>query len=128
MKRVLFFIANRLWLVLTLYALSLCAGAVCFAAFENRSLWDGLWWAAVTALTIGYGDLAPASVPGRAMALLLGHFWIFLIIPMIVANIVVNLIENKDLFSEAEQQEMLARLRRIELQLGRSPGDANASQ
>ncbi|MBL8512990.1 MAG: two pore domain potassium channel family protein [Betaproteobacteria bacterium] len=121
MKRIFVFVANRLWLVLALYVASLCIGAICFSVFENKSLWDGLWWSAVTALTIGYGDLAPATVPGRVTGLILGHFWIFLIIPMIVANIVVHLIEDKDLFSEAEQQEMMSRLKRIEEKMGQSP-------
>ena len=34
-----------------------------------RGVWDGLWWAAVTVTTVGYGDKAPRSVPGRAIAL-----------------------------------------------------------
>jgi voltage-gated potassium channel len=50
---------------------------------------------------------------------LLGHFWIFLIIPMIVANIVVNLVEDKNLFTHAEQEELKARLANIEQQLKR---------
>jgi hypothetical protein len=117
MRRTFIFVANRLWLILLLYVLSLGIGSVLFAIFENKSLWDGLWWSCVTALTIGYGDLAPASVPGRLAGLVLGHFWIFLVIPMIVANIVVNLIENKDAFTHAEQEELKAKLALIEKRL-----------
>jgi ribosomal protein S18 acetylase RimI-like enzyme len=114
MKKALIFVANRLWLILLLYLLSLLVGAAAFAAFEGQSLGDSLWWAAVTALTIGYGDLAPVSFPGRLVGVLLGHFWIFAVIPMIVANIVVNLVEDKNLFSDEEQEEMKARLKSIE--------------
>lgn len=124
MMRMFIFVANRLWLILLLYAISLALGAVLFASFENKSLWDGLWWSCVTALTIGYGDLAPASVPGRMAGLVLGHFWIFLIIPMIVANIVVHLIENKDAFTHAEQEELKSKLAQIERRLaGAALGD-----
>jgi voltage-gated potassium channel len=118
MKKALIFVANRLWLILLLYLLSLLIGAAAFAALEGQSLGDSLWWAAVTALTIGYGDLAPVSVPGRLVGVLLGHFWIFAVIPMIVANIVVNLVEDKNLFSDEEQEEMKASLGKIEHLLG----------
>lgn len=32
---------------------------------------DGLWWAFVTATTVGYGDISPASAVGRLIALVL---------------------------------------------------------
>jgi voltage-gated potassium channel len=126
MKKTLIFVANRLWLILLLYGVSLVLGAVVFSVFEGKPWEDGLWWAAVTALTIGYGDLAPVSLPGRLAGVLLGHFWVFLVIPAIVANIVVNLVEDKHLFSDEEQEEVKARLIAIERHLNRDtePGDS----
>ncbi|MBM2574814.1 transporter substrate-binding domain-containing protein [Jannaschia sp. Os4] len=36
----------------------------------KRGLGDGFWWAGVTLTTIGYGDKAPATTAGRAVAML----------------------------------------------------------
>ena len=43
--------------------------------FRNspKGIWDGLWWSAVTMTTVGYGDKAPKSRPGKMIALI----WMF---------------------------------------------------
>jgi hypothetical protein len=114
MKKVLMYVANRFWLILCCYLLSLILGALAFAWLESKSIADGLWWACVTSLTIGYGDLTPVTPVGRIVGILFGHFWIFVVIPMIVANIIMHLVEDKHLFTDEEQRELLQRLRRVE--------------
>lgn len=114
MKRFLLYIANRIWLILGIYVVSLVVGAALFAAVESKSLGEGLWWAAVTALTIGYGDLTPVTPAGRLLGILFGHFWIFMVIPMIIANILMHLVEDRNLFTHEEQVEILERLKSIE--------------
>lgn len=104
MKTNLIYIANHWKAILIIYILSLGAAAALFAFFEGRSLSDGLWWAVVSALTIGYGDLSPASLGGRITGVLFGHFWIFGVIPMVVANILMRMLENKDSFTHEEQE------------------------
>jgi ABC-type amino acid transport substrate-binding protein len=41
-----------------------------FSPRPLHGLGDGFWWAGVTLTTIGYGDKAPATVPGRAVAMI----------------------------------------------------------
>ena len=127
MKKLLIYIANRLWLIIALYAVSLIFGAVCFAILEQKSLADGMWWATVTSLTIGYGDLTPVTPAGRIVGILFGHFWIFIVIPMIVANIIMHLVEDKHLFSDEEQRELMQRLKRIEARLTQQEQDHTRS-
>jgi voltage-gated potassium channel len=104
MKKAAVYVANRLWVIIAIYLTSIVIAAEMFSVFEAKSFADGLWWAVVTALTIGYGDLSPATVPGRITGVFFGHFWIFGIIPMIVANIIVKLLEDKNAFTHEEQE------------------------
>ena len=39
--------------------------------FEQMKFQDALWWSFVTATTVGYGDLSPATNAGRIVASLL---------------------------------------------------------
>lgn len=117
MKKVLMYVANRLWLIALIYILSLFCSATLFSVFESKSLWDGLWWSIVTALTIGYGDLSPVTVPGRLTGIIFGHFWIFGIIPLIIGNVLMTMLEDKNKFTDAEQEWHEEVLRRIAKQL-----------
>ena len=38
-----------------------------------RGVWEGIWWAAVTVATVGYGDRTPKGIAGRLFAI----FWMF---------------------------------------------------
>jgi voltage-gated potassium channel len=47
------------------------AGAVLVAEPDMGNFGDALWWSVVTSTTVGYGDLAPATMVGRLVAVVL---------------------------------------------------------
>ncbi|HET7768404.1 MAG TPA: potassium channel family protein [Chloroflexota bacterium] len=103
-------------------AVVIAAGAGATAAVEpdvvKGDYWNGLWWAVVTATTVGYGDISPSSAPGRLVAAVLMFTGIGLISTM-AATITALFVEQEE---RSEFQQVQERLARIEALLERKLG------
>jgi voltage-gated potassium channel len=63
------------WHLRSVYLVQLAlifAGAVGIAATEKIPIGDAIYFAFITGLTIGYGDIVAHSVAGRVISILLG--------------------------------------------------------
>jgi potassium channel subfamily K len=49
------------------FIIYLASGAAIFSAIEGWRFTDGMYWATVTLLTIGFGDIVPATHTGRSL-------------------------------------------------------------
>jgi voltage-gated potassium channel len=88
-----------------------------YALFEKKNFFDSLWWALITATTVGYGDSYPNTTGGRFVAVSLVLGMILFLIPMITASIASKLIVNRDAFTHEEQEEMKLMLKEINRKL-----------
>jgi voltage-gated potassium channel len=109
----LVWVANRPKALMGGYFALIIVNSVLFAAFEGKSFGDALWWAVVTASTVGYGDTYPTTGAGRVMAGLLISIMVLLVIPLITAHFASKLIVDQDAFRHEEQEEIKNQLRRI---------------
>jgi len=105
--------------LLTLFSLAfLFIESGLYAIFEKKNFVDSLWWALITATTVGYGDSYPNTAGGRFVAVTLVLGMILFLIPMITASIASKLIVNRDAFTHEEQEEMKQMLKEINKKLG----------
>lgn len=114
MGKYVVYVANRLWLIVLIYVVSIGFSSYLFSLIEGKTLEEAAWWSIVTSLTIGYGDVVPHTSLGKLVGVFFGIFWIFVIIPMIVANVIMKLIENKNEFTDSEQKELFNLVKSIE--------------
>jgi ABC-type amino acid transport substrate-binding protein len=90
-----------------------------FGGSLSHGVSTGVWWAAVTMTTVGYGDATPKTAPGRALALL----WMFVGVGAvaILTATVTSILTLSHLRGTVQHPADLLRLR-----LGAVPGGAGA--
>lgn len=79
--------------------------------------WDGIWWAFVTATTVGYGDISPKSASGRIVAVILMLFGMGLL-GVFTGLVAAYFVEEDDAGTDAAIARLHDRLDAIEDALG----------
>ena len=109
-------LANSPRTLILSYAILIVVCGVLYHFFEKTdSMGDAIWWAVVTASTVGYGDISPESWQARVIAALLISIMVLLVIPLITAHFASKLIVDTDAFRHEEQEELKQNLRRVRL-------------
>ena len=103
--------------IIIYYLVTLAVSALLFSWLEDKPIFDSFWWACVTGLTIGYGDLYPVSVGGKIVAIGLMHIVPLFIIPLIVARLLTTVIQDQHEFSHHEQEQLKADIASIKAAL-----------
>lgn len=106
--------------------LIILAGAAGIALLEPQTVHggfeDGVWWAIVTATTVGYGDIAPTTFFGRSIAVLLMFTGVGLI-STLSASITTHLLGQQE---NADQAAIKCQLDRLEKLLSAMEADQAA--
>jgi voltage-gated potassium channel len=100
--------------IIAITSVLVLVGGGCLSILEPETVkggfGDGIWWAIVTASTVGYGDIAPTTVPGRLIAVLLMVVGIGLM-STLAASITSHFVQQT---ASTEMKDVAARLDRIE--------------
>lgn len=92
-------------IIIYLSVIVVCAGL--FAFFESKPFFDSIWWAFVTAMSVGYGDMYPVTLGGRITAVVLMCTSLLVIIPLIITRLVEKMLDDRDKFTHEEQTKLL---------------------
>jgi voltage-gated potassium channel len=111
--RLLFWLANSPRTLMLSYSILILVCAVLYEIFEDESFGNSLWWAVVTASTVGYGDISPETWQARVMAALLISLMVLVVVPLITAHFASKLIVDTDAFGHEEQEELKNNLRQV---------------
>jgi voltage-gated potassium channel len=112
-------VANSAKATVLAFFLIVVTSSVIYSMLENKGVGDSIWWAVVTASTVGYGDTYPTTAAGRILAGTLISAMVLLVIPLITAHFASKLIVDQDAFRHEEQEEIKANLRAIRASIER---------
>ena len=124
--RTLVWVANSPRALLGSYFVLLIVSGTLYSLFEDKNFGDSVWWAVVTASTVGYGDTYPTHGAGRVVAGVLISVMVLLVIPLITAHFASKLIVDQDAFRHEEQEEIKANLRAIRAAIERLEASTTA--
>jgi voltage-gated potassium channel len=113
---------------------TLFAGGSAFAAVERGvGEWEGIWFAAETMTTVGYGDITPHTTAGRLIAVVImvvgigfGTLLIGSIAERFIAHEVDQELEATEIELQHELREVARRLERIEQLMARRASAGSA--
>jgi len=112
--RALVWLANSPRTLMLAYLMLIAVCGIVYSQVEQDvTFGDAVWWAIVTASTVGYGDISPETWQGRAVAALLISVMVLVVIPLITAHFASRLIVDNDAFRHEEQEELKSNLRRV---------------
>ena len=95
--------------LLTIFLIVVAGAAqATFEADEFPTLWDGVWWAVVTATTVGYGDLTPEGVGGRMIGM------VVMLVGIGFISVLTATIASKFIETDTNSDEIIETLKRIE--------------
>jgi voltage-gated potassium channel len=106
-------IANSAKATVLTFLLLIVVSAILYSLMEDKGVGDSIWWAVVTASTVGYGDTYPTTAAGRILAGTLISTMVLLVVPLITAHFASKLIVDQDAFRHDEQEEIKENLRAI---------------
>ncbi len=113
---------NRFGQILIATAFIVLGSGALFAYIEEKSLWEGVWYALVTITTVGYGDVVPVSEAGRSFGIVLIVFGV-VFFSLVTANISAFLIGSDQ---QKLERDILTYVKQTEQRLARQQAESEA--
>lgn len=116
---------DTLWEIAALYAVLLLLASTLFMWAEGCSFIHALYWAGITAPTVGYGDVTPKTGFGMFLSVIYAHVCVILV-ALFTTRLLMRVIEDQNAFTHDEQeaikQDVAATNRKLDLLLERLDG------
>lgn len=100
---------DTMWEIAVFYAVLLLVASTLFMYFEGVPYIDALYWAGITAPTVGYGDVTPKTGMGKFLSVIYAHVCVILV-AMFTTRLLMRVIEDQNAFTHEEQEEIKNKL------------------